>query len=544
MWPLLLALSVGASAGPVGSSPKHVVVTVIDDLGFDDFGFANENQIKTPVFNAMHDLGIALSTYYVQPSCSPTRATILTGRKPVHTGINVWIPNAAYGLPLGEVTFADVLNSRGFVSHCVGKWHLGLHKTAYAPTFRGFSSYYGYYEGSEDYWTHNFYGAGLDFHEENTANCSIASGCSELVWDAVAPAKGQCDHFGRCSEPAYWKYYSTHLFTQRAVAIVDKHPAATALFLYLAFQGVHEPRQAPAHYVDMYTDTITNPGRRSFAGMLSAVDEGMGNVSSALKAAGMYDDVLFIVTTDNGGPTTECSTTGQSNWPLRGSKCSIWEGGTRGAGFLFWAGLPAKAQGLKWRGLIHAADWLPTAVFATTGRPVAPGETLPLDGVNMWPTLLAAGPSPRSNIYYGVNQRMDGPAVRDVDGFKLILASSGGGQGNWSLEQLPNASSVSTAGAQQWYAGGSAVEAGVAPPPAEMLLYNVALDAGEHIELDTTTPTNAAKVIALQSVVAAYAKTKVPQATGDPACPKFTGLNTTDPSGEPAKYIGPWCDGF
>ena len=110
----------------------------------------------------------------------------------------------------------------------------GLHKTAYTPTFRGFSSYYGYYEGSEDYWTHNFYGNGLDFHDESTANCSIASGCSELVWDAVAPAKGQCDHFGRCSEPAYWKYYSTHLFTQRAVGIVDKPPAATPLFLYLA----------------------------------------------------------------------------------------------------------------------------------------------------------------------------------------------------------------------------------------------------------------------------------------------------------------------
>ena len=69
----------------------------------------------------------------------------------------------------------------------------------------------------------------------------------------------------------------------------------------------------------------------------------------------MYDDTLFIVTTDNGGPTTECSTTGQSNWPLRGSKCSIWEGGTRGTGFLFWEGLPAPAKGLLFSGLIHAA---------------------------------------------------------------------------------------------------------------------------------------------------------------------------------------------
>ena len=96
-------------------------------------------------------------------------------------------------------------------------------------------------------------------------------------------------------------------------------------------------------------------GRRVFAGMVSAVDEGVGNVSRALKAKGMFEDTLFIVTTDNGGPTTECSTTGQSNWPYRGSKCSIWEGGTRGTGFVSWSGLSASIKGSTWDGLAHAA---------------------------------------------------------------------------------------------------------------------------------------------------------------------------------------------
>eukprot|EP01048_Picozoa_sp_COSAG05_P031167 COSAG05_NODE_11235_length_523_cov_1.332547_1_plen_145_part_10 len=145
------------------------------------------------------------------------------------------------------------------------------------------------------------------------------------------------------------------------------------------------------------------------------------------------------MTTDNGGPTTECSTTGQSNWPLRGSKCSyartppsplhcapsdrsraftllpllplllgilprrIWEGGTRGAGFLVWAGLPSLAQGLVYTGLIHACDWLPTALSAI-GEPVKPDETLPLDGIDMWATLLSNATSPRTEIYYGINQ--------------------------------------------------------------------------------------------------------------------------------------------
>ena len=116
---------------------------------------------------------------------------------------------------------------------------------------------------------------------------------------------------------------------------------------------MHEPRQSPEHYYDSYNESIADDGRRQFAGMLAALDEGLKNISQTLHTAAMYTDTLFIVTTDNGGPTTECSTTGQSNWPLRGSKCSIWEGGTRGSGFLYWHGLPELAHGLLYTGLFH-----------------------------------------------------------------------------------------------------------------------------------------------------------------------------------------------
>ena len=454
MWPGLITAA--CLLGAVGAaSPKHVLLIVIDDLGHDDFGYANDGQIKTPVVNAMHDGGVHFDNYYVQPSCSPTRATLLTGRKPVHTGINFWIPNAAYGLPLNETTLAQVLNARGFRSHAVGKWHLGLHKSAYLPTFRGFHSFYGFYEGSEDFWTHNFYGHGLDFHQEDSPNCSFASGCSKLLWDAVG--KGDCVRSGTCTEPDYWAKYSTHLFTARAEALIKEQAesyAGKGMFLYLAYQAVHEPRQAPAHYVFPYNDTITDDGRRVFAGMLSAVDEGIGNVSAALKAGDMYADTLFVVTTDNGGPTTECSTTGQSNWPYRGSKCSIWEGGTHGASFLYWEGLPKVAQGLRFKGLIHACDFLPTIVTAVAGAALAPGETLPLDGIDMWPTFISGNGAsgPRKHVYYGIHQgsSVDQPAVRDVQGYKLILASSGGGKGEWSPQQLPNSSSVSQDSGYDW----------------------------------------------------------------------------------------------
>merc|ERR1719401_1323295 len=112
--------------------------------------------------------------------------------------------------------------------------------------------------------------------------------------------------------------------------------------------------------------------------MISALDEGLGNVTGALEAKGMLNDTLIIVTTDNGGPTTECAGIGASNWPFRGSKCSVWEGGTRGTSFLYWRGLPQAAKGSTFNGLAHAADWLPT-IASAVGSEVKPGETLPLD---------------------------------------------------------------------------------------------------------------------------------------------------------------------
>jgi arylsulfatase A-like enzyme len=249
----------------------------------------------------------------------------------------------------------------------------------------------------------------------------------------------------------------------------------------------------------------------------------------------------FIVTTDNGGPTTECSTTGQSNWPLRGSKCSIWDGGTRGTGFLYWSGLPSTAVGLKYTGLIHAADWLPTVVSALTGASVEPKETLPLDGIDMWAALTGNHTSPRTHVYYGIAQGGMGPALRDVAGVKLIVGTSGGGKGEWSPQQLPNQTSTSLPGPAEKYLDPREVTH--ARQTDDQLVFNLASDPGEHTPLSAPLPpSTAAAVATLLRIRAQYAATAVPQAVPDPSCPKFTGLNTTDPSGNTAKYIGPWCD--
>lgn len=173
------------------------------------------------------------------------------------------------------------------------------------PTFRGFNSYTGFYSGGEDYFTHMTQ-SNYDFRSDEAPYCG--ANCSRV---------DSGDH----------GTYSAHVFTSAAVDIINEHDPNTPLFLYLAYQNVHAPAEVPQSYVDAYNTTIQSKRRRTFAGMLSAMDEGIGNVTAALRAKGMMDDLLLMFTADNGGPTTTGDGVGSSNAPFRGGKHSIWEVG-------------------------------------------------------------------------------------------------------------------------------------------------------------------------------------------------------------------------
>ena len=287
LWLLLLAASAAAA-------PPNILFIVIDDLGYDDVGFRSKGGdasgnggILTPNIDKFAATGAVLDQYYVQDVCSPSRATFMTGRFAMHHTIVDWIPPAsAYGLPLNETTMAQTLAKAGYDCHAVGKWHLGFYKWGMTPTFRGFNSYTGFYSGGEDYSTHMSSHA-YDMRRDPEPNCG--AGCSQIAADL----KG---------------VYSTTAFTSAAVAVVQKHAAAATaaaataaakpLFLYLAYQGVHAPAEAPAHYVDAYRASIKDTKRRTFAGMLSAVDEGIGNVTDAFKAVpGMWENSALCCNT-------------------------------------------------------------------------------------------------------------------------------------------------------------------------------------------------------------------------------------------------------
>lgn len=317
------------------------------------------------------------------PYCSPTRASLLSGRYPLHTGchtiVNDW---ETHGLPLDEETLAQVLSRGGYQTHAVGKWHVGHARWEQTPTFRGFDSFFGYYLGWTDYMTHykeGSTGRGYDLHNDSRANCG--HDCSQ-----VADERGN---------------YSTHVYTRRAVELIDDYDSSQGpLFLYLAHQAVHAPDEVPDTYREPYENMSGwDDTRKTYAGMLSCADESIANVTAALQAKGMWEDTLVIVTTDNGGPTAVCAVQGSSNYPLRGGKCTVWQGGTTGDALL--SGPALARLGIEpsvYTNLFHVVDWLPTLAAVAHSPPAGK----PLDGVNHLAALRDATASPaREELFVG-----------------------------------------------------------------------------------------------------------------------------------------------
>ncbi|KAF4519333.1 hypothetical protein B566_EDAN008255 [Ephemera danica] len=230
----------------------NIIIIVGDDVGWNDVAFHGSNQVPTPNIDALAYSGVILNNYYVMQMCTPSRSALMTGRHPIHTGMQHFVIFATepWGLDLNEKLLPEYLKEQGYATHIVGKWHLGFFHEAYAPTFRGFDSHFGYWTSAMDYYTHSDNDQG----------------------------------FGE---------YATRMFTTEAERLISTHDTSRPLFLYLPHLAVHaanagEPAQAPQETIDLFPD-IADPVRRIFAGRdgkysLSAVQ--VSDVAVALAAIG------------------------------------------------------------------------------------------------------------------------------------------------------------------------------------------------------------------------------------------------------------------
>jgi arylsulfatase A-like enzyme len=371
---LLTASSLPVSAAE--AMQPNVMYFLVDDLGREDCGFMGGKEIRTPHIDKLAAAGAKLDAYYVQPLCSPTRAALLTGRYPMRQGLQVGVvkPWAKHGLPLDEQTIADDLKAAGYATGIFGKWHLGHFAPQYLPLQRGFTRQYGHYNGALDYFTHERDG-GFDWHKD----------------DKICRDEG----------------YSTTLIGENAAQFVTDNAGKRPFFLYVPFNAVHSPYQPPKGGVDAYPDLKGQ--RRNYAAMLTATDDAIGAIIEAVEKAGIADNTLFIFSSDNGGPDPGRIT---DNGDYRGGKGGLYEGGVRVAAFATWSGrIPAGSTVTE---PMHIVDWRPT-LQRLCGA--AESSKLPMDGMDVWPTLTAGAPSPHDVIL--LNTTPEVGAVRAGD-WKLI----------------------------------------------------------------------------------------------------------------------------
>jgi arylsulfatase A-like enzyme len=301
----------------------------------------------------------------------------MTGRYPFRYGFQVGVvrPWAQYGLPLEERMLPQVLREAGYETAIAGKWHLGHFERAYLPTRRGFDHQYGHYNGALDYFTH-IRDDGFDWHRDDQA----------------------CQDQG----------YSTELIGREAVRVIDKRNRDKPLFLYVPFNAVHAPLQVPERFSAQYPQFKGD--RRTYAGMVTAMDEAVGLIVAALERQKMLDSTLIVFSSDNGGPHPGEVT---SNGPLRGGNGKVYEGGVRVCALAAWKGhIPA---GSKVEKPLHMVAWYPTLIDLA-GAPLA--QKLPLDGHDCWQTITSGTVAPDTEIAISVTPQHG--ALRRGD-WKLVV---------------------------------------------------------------------------------------------------------------------------
>jgi arylsulfatase A-like enzyme len=400
-----------ALAAKTGKKP-NILVFLMDDVGWMDPGFNGGGVAlgnATPNMEKLANEGLNLTSAYSTPSCSPSRATIMTGQNPLHHGI---LRPPMYDEPgglSGEKTVADLLKRQGYVTQGVGKWHMGENKES-LPQNVGFDDYVGFLGVSDEYteWRDIYFNpevalspARFKMMEQDKFNhyevhCTPAN-------------TNDCEN-GKLIELTYIKELDKH-WLDTSLAFMDKMKGSKQpFFLYHATRGCHFDNYPSDKWAGK------SEARTVYSDCMVEMDDVLGQLVDRLQQTGELENTLIILTSDNG---PECEIPPHARSPFRGCKGSSWEGGVRVPTFAYWKGMikPRRSDGL-----FDFADILPTAL-SLAGVPGAKlADLLPkttyIDGVDQASFLVADdGLSARRSRPYTLNQYF--AAIR-VDEFKFV----------------------------------------------------------------------------------------------------------------------------
>jgi len=374
---LLAGLAIGDAWGQVPRQP-NIVVIFADDLGYGDIGAFGASNIRTPRLDAMAAEGQKWTSFYVQPVCSPSRAALLTGRLPVRNGMfgtpggtapKVFRDGAAEGLPLEEVTMAELLKSAGYKTGMIGKWHLGQ-LPQFLPMHQGFDSWFGLP------YSHDMR---MTVPRDNGFKTAAYYSPKPEYWDVPLMQDE------RVIERPVDHRTLTKRYTDQAVRFIAGNKNAP-FFLYFAHSLPHIPLARSDEFVGhsaggMYGDVIEE------------IDWSVGKVLDALRAAGVESNTLVLFTSDN-GPWLPFRDHAGSAGPLKQGKGTTWEGGVRTPAIFWWPGTvgPGVVTGMG-----SALDLLATAASLAGAR--VPADRLN-DSIDLTAALKGTGPSPRTDLFY------------------------------------------------------------------------------------------------------------------------------------------------
>lgn len=363
-----------AANQPQSVQQPNVLVILIDDAGYNDFGFMGSKEMKTPNIDALARQGVVFTDGHVAATVSsPSRACLMTGRYGHRFGYECNLNTDDDGLPVTEETLGNIFQQHGFRTAAIGKWHLGYRPEMH-PNKRGFDLFYGMLAGHRDY-----------FYDE-TKSDRPGDGRNLLLNDKQVKFDG----------------YITDRFTDKAIEFMNE--SDKPFMLYMAYNAVHTPMQATEEDMNLFKG---HP-RQKLAAMTYALDRGVGRLIESLKASGKFDNTLIFFVNDNGGATTNNS----SNYPYKGFKGNKFEGGHRIPFFVVWN--KHIQGGRHYDGLVSSLDIFKTSMDAAH----ITQSKHELDGVSLLPYLQGKKKgSPHDCLYW---RKMDTRAVRLGD-YKLII---------------------------------------------------------------------------------------------------------------------------